>query len=86
MNNFKKIKKMEQKLGEILVKQSDICHANAITITKDELELTDDDTIIHRLTYFHNSEKHELAFFEKKKHHKLNYNYLAGRIANQIDL
>lgn len=86
MNNFKKIKKMEQKLGEVLVKQSDICRADAITITKDELELIDDDTIIHRITYFYNSEEHELAFFEKKKYHKLNYNYLAGRIAKQIDL
>lgn len=86
MNNFKKIKKMEQKLGEILVKQSDICRADAITITKDELELIDDDTIIHRITYFYNGEEHELDFFEKEKHHKLNYNYLAGRIAKQIDL
>lgn len=86
MNNFKKIKKMEQKLGEILVKQSDICRSDAITITKDELELIDDDTIIHRITYFYNGEEHELDFFEKKKHHKLNYNYLAGRIAKQIDL
>ena len=86
MNNFKKIKKMEQKLGEVLVKQSDICRADTVTITKDELELIDDDTIIHRITYFYNGEEHKLTFFEKEKHHKLNYNYLAGRIANQIDL
>lgn len=86
MNNFKRIRKMEQKLGEVLVKQSDVCRIDDISIIKDELEILDEDTIIHRINYYYNSNKYTLEFFEKKNHHKLNYNYLAGRIAEQIDI